>query len=111
MKKELIKSNFYEAVNGKWLEQAVIPGDQPSISAFLELHLGIEKTLMDLTSTWEKDPSKLNDNLKKFIKLYQMTKDFDKRKELGTKPFEVVLNKIKNLNNLTELEQAFVDLS
>ncbi len=111
MKKELIKSNFYEAVNGKWLEQAVIPGDQPSISAFLELHLGIEKTLMDLTSTWEKEPSKLNDNLKKFIKLYQMTKDFDKRKELGTKPFEVVLNKIKNLNNLTELEQAFVDLS
>ncbi|MFA5470665.1 MAG: M13-type metalloendopeptidase [Acholeplasmataceae bacterium] len=111
MKKELIKSNFYEAVNGKWLEQAVIPGDQPSISAFLELHLGIEKTLMDLTSTWEKEPSKLNDNLKKFIKLYQMTKDFDKRKELGTKPFEVVLNKIKNLNNLNELEQAFVDLS
>lgn len=111
MKKELIKSNFYEAVNGKWLEQAVIPGDQPSISAFLELHLGIEKTLMDLTSTWEQDPSKLNDNLKKFIKLYQMTKDFDKRKELGTKPFEVVLNKIKNINNLTELEQAFVDLS
>ena len=43
MKKELIKTNFYEAVNGQWLEKSVIPGDQPSISAFLELHLDIEK--------------------------------------------------------------------
>lgn len=54
MNKELIKTNFYEAVNGEWLEKAVIPGDQPSISAFLELHLGIEKTLMDLAAKWGK---------------------------------------------------------
>lgn len=54
MKKELIKTNFYEAVNEDWLKKAVIPGDQPSVSAFLELHLGIEKTLMDLTEKWKK---------------------------------------------------------
>ena len=111
MKKELIKTNFYEAVNGEWFEKAVIPGDQPSISAFLELHLGIEKTLMDLTSKWEKDQTGLNDNLKKFIKLYQMTKDFDKRNELGTKPFEVILNKIKQLDALKDLDQTFNDLT
>ena len=111
MKKELIKTNFFEAVNGEWLDQAVIPGDQPSISAFLELHLGIEKTLMDLTAAWEQDPSKLNDNLKKFIKLYQMTKDFDKRQELGTKPFEVILSKLNQLKSLKDLEKAFVDLT
>ena len=56
MKKELIKTSFYEAVNGEWLENAVIPGDQPSVSAFLELHLGIEKLLMDLASKWESNP-------------------------------------------------------
>ncbi|MDY0294900.1 MAG: M13-type metalloendopeptidase [Acholeplasmataceae bacterium] len=111
MNKEQIKKNFYEAVNGEWLEKAVIPGDQPAISAFLELHLGIEKTLMDLTSKWEKDQAGLNDNLKKFIKLYQMTKDFDKRNELGTKPFDIILNKIKSLNGLNELDQAFADLT
>jgi putative endopeptidase len=109
--KELIKSNFYEAVNGEWLEKAVIPGDQPSVSAFLELHLGIEKTLMKLTSKWEKDPSSLNDNLKKFIKLYKMTKDFDKRNELGTKPFELILNKINKLNSLKDLEAAYYDFT
>jgi putative endopeptidase len=109
--KELIKSNFYEAVNGEWLEKAVIPGDQPSVSAFLELHLGIEKTLMKLTSKWEKDQTGLNDNLKKFIKLYKMTKDFDKRNELGTKPFEIILNKINSLNNLKDLEAAYNDFT
>ncbi len=54
MKKELIKTNFYEAVNGEWLEKAVIPGDKPSMSAFLELHLDIEKTLLELTAKWKK---------------------------------------------------------
>ena len=109
MKKELIKTSFYEAVNGEWLENAVIPGDQPSVSAFLELHLGIEKLLMDLASKWESNPKDLNDNLKKFIKLYQMNKDFDKRSELGTKPFNVILNKIKNLNHLKDLENAYAE--
>lgn len=111
MNKEQIKTNFYEAVNGEWLEKAVIPGDQPSMSAFLELHLGIEKTLMDLTASWEKDTKALNQNLKKFIKLYQMTKDFDKRAELGTKPFQVILNKIKNLKGLKDLEKVFTDFT
>lgn len=48
MKKELIKDNFYEAVNGSWLEKIEIPSDQPAMSAFTELHLDIEKTLMEL---------------------------------------------------------------
>lgn len=111
MNKEQIKTNFYEAVNGEWLKEAVIPGDQPSVSAFLELHLGIEKTLMDLTSKWEKDQTGLNDNLKKFITLHRMTKDFEKRNELGTKPFEVVLNKINELNGLKDLDRVFADLT
>jgi len=110
MKKEQIKTNFYEAVNGEWMEKAVIPSDQPVVSAFLELHLGIEKTLMDLTSEWEKDQEKLNENLKKYIKFYQMTKDFDKRNELGSKPFEVILNKIQQLNNLKDLDNVFEEL-
>lgn len=48
MKQELIKNNYYEAVNKEWIDAAVIPGDQPMMSAFLELHLDIEKLLMDL---------------------------------------------------------------
>lgn len=90
MNKALIKKNFYKAVNKDWLEKAEIPADQPSMSAFLELHLGIEKTLMDLTSAWESNNKELNPQLKKYIKYYQMTKDFEKRDLLGSKPFEVI---------------------
>lgn len=111
MKNELIKSNFYEAVNKEWLDQAQIPSDQPSISSFLELHLGIEKTLMALTSEWEKNPDNLNPNLKKYIKLYQMTKNFDKRNELGAKPFKVVLDQIESLMSLRDLENRFKALT
>lgn len=111
MKKEQVKTNFYEAVNEDWLKKAEIPGDQPSVSAFLELHLGIEKTLMDLTSKWENDQKGLNDNLKKYIKLYQMTKDFDKREELGVKPFNNILNKINHLKGLKDLDNAFKDFT
>ncbi len=110
MNNDKIKTNFYESVNGEWLEKTEIPGDQPSVSAFLELHLGIEKTLMDLTAKWEKNQDGLNANLKKYIKLYQMTKDFDKRSELGTKPFELILNKMKKLNSLEDLFKNYNDL-
>ena len=111
MKTEHIKSDYYQAVNGEWLEKAVIPDDQPSISAFLELHLGIEKTLMDLTAKWEADQTGLSENLKKFISLYKMTKNFEQREKLGTKPFDVILEKINSLESLKDLERAFDDLT
>lgn len=111
MNKELIKSNFYEAVNGEWLEKAEIPGDQPAVSAFLELHLEIEQLLMDLTKQWEKDPSDLQENLKKYINLYQMTNDFDTRKELGTKPFEAIKQKLDDLHSVKDLEKAFKEFT
>ena len=111
MNKERIKSNYYEAVNGAWLEKAKIPGDQPAVSAFLELHLGIEKTLMDLTKKWDKDPSALNENLKKYIELYRMTKDFETRNSLGAKPFDLILNQIKSLKGIGDLQANFKDFS
>ena len=111
MDKNLLKQNYYEAVNKEWLETAVIPGDQPAISAFVELHLDIEKTLLELASKWEKDQAGLNDNLQKFVKLYKMAKDFDKRQQLGSKPIEVVLEKIKQINSIKDLQNNFKDLT
>jgi len=105
MNKELIKKNYYEAVNGEWLSKAVIPGDQPQISAFLELHLGIEKTLMELASKWEHDQTGLDKNLLKFVKLHNMTKDFETREKLGIAPIKPVIDKINGIKSLKDLEQ------
>ncbi len=110
MKKELIKNNFYQAVNGSWLDKAVIPSDQPSISAFLELHLGIEKTLMELASNWNKDSNGLNDNLLKFVKVYKKANDFEMREKLGSNAINKVIDQIDNINSLSELEKQFKEL-
>lgn len=109
MKKELIKENFYQAVNGSWLQQVEIPSDKPAMSAFLELHLGIEKTLMELVTKWENDQTGLNENLLKFVKYYEMTKDFATREKLGTKPLEPVLKRIQDLKSLKDLKANFKD--
>jgi putative endopeptidase len=111
MNNNLVKDNFYEAVNGEWLKKAKIPGDQPAVSAFLELHLGIEKTLISLTKEWEKNQEGLSDNLQKFVKLYKMTKDFDTRNTLGAKPFEEVESRISNLQNLESFQQEYYELA
>lgn len=107
MNESKIKTNFYEAVNDEWLKNAKIPDDQPSMSAFLELNLAIEKTLMDLTEKWAKDPSTLSPELKEYIKLYSMTNDFQTREKLGAKPFNVILEPLNGLNSLSDLENSF----
>jgi putative endopeptidase len=104
MEKNLIKNNYYEAVNKEWLEKAEIPSDQPQMSAFLELHLEIEEKLMNLANKWLKDQSGLNNHLLKFVKLYQMTKDFETRNKLGSKPLQPIITKIKNLKSLSDFE-------
>lgn len=111
MNNNLVKDNFYEAVNGEWLKKVKIPGDQPAVSAFLELHLGIEKTLISLAKEWEKNQEGLSDNLRKFVKLYKMTKDFDTRNTLGAKPFEDVERRISNLQNLKSFQQEYYELA
>lgn len=103
MKKELIKKDYYRAVNSSWLEKAVIPGDQPQISAFLELHLDIEKLLMELAEKWNKDESGLDKNLLKFVKLYKMSNDFETREKLGIEPIKPIIKKINKLTSLKDL--------
>lgn len=109
MKQELIKNNYYEAVNKEWIDAAVIPGDQPMMSAFLELHLDIEKLLMDLAKKWDKDQTGLNNHLQEFVKLYKMTNDFATREKLGAEPLKPVIKKILNLKSLKDLEKNMKD--
>ena len=44
--KDLIKDDLYLAVNGKWLESAVIPEDKPTTGGFSDLVEEIEQKLI-----------------------------------------------------------------
>ena len=41
-----IQDDLYQAVNGEWLEKAVIPEDKPMTGGFADLDEGVEKLLM-----------------------------------------------------------------
>ena len=41
--RQLIKEDLYQAVNGDWLETAVIPDDKPSTGGFMNLRDGVEE--------------------------------------------------------------------
>ena len=47
MNKELLKQDFYEAVNEEWLKTAKIPADKPVTGGFQELVVGIDDLLMN----------------------------------------------------------------
>lgn len=111
MKKELLKDNFYQAVNNSWLEKAEIPADKPAMSAFLELHLEIEETLLDLAKKWSKDQTGLNDNLLKFVKIYNKANNFKEREEEGTDEINKVINLVDNIKSLKNIEDNFKDLT
>lgn len=110
MNKELMKDNFYKAANSSWLEKAVIPADQPAISAFLELHLGIEKLLMDLAKGWEKDQTGLSANMKKFVAIYKKANNFELREKEGSTALAKVIAKVEELKSLKDLETNFKEL-
>lgn len=97
---DLIKTDFYEAVNGEHLKELVIPEDRPATGGFNTLAENTEKTLIeDLNSL--KNPDK---NMEKFLKLYNMAKD-DENKKRGLNFLKTIVSKIENTNSYQELQQ------
>ena len=41
-----IQDDLYWAVNGEWMEKAVIPDDKPTTGGFSDLDQGVEKIMM-----------------------------------------------------------------
>lgn len=99
---ELLKEDFYMAVNGKWLEDAVIPADRPTVGGFTELVIKTEETLInDFNSkTIYKD-----EMMNEFIKLYEYTKDFSKRDKEGIKGLSKYVKKLEELNNFKDYKK------
>lgn len=44
-----LQDDFYDYVNGKWAETAVIPDDKPSTGGFMDLDQDIENLMLDIT--------------------------------------------------------------
>lgn len=103
--KALVKDNLYEAVNGDWIKEAVIPDDKSSTGGFTTLRDDVEKLLMDDTSRMAKGEIEIvNPEQEEFIKYYRLAHDFEERDTLAEKPILPYVEKIKELKSYQDLQ-------
>lgn len=111
MNKDIIKKDFYKAVNGEWFKKARIASDKSATGGFYELDRDLERQVRKLASKWIKTPSLVSDPiLQEFVKFYKMTKDFTKREQMASKPLEKYLIKIESLKSWQDICNNYSEL-
>ena len=106
-----IQDDLYMAVNGEWLKTAVIPDDRPTAGGFVELNEDVEKLMMaDFRAM--ADGSKTTDipEMKYAIALYQKMLDTDRRNGEGITPLLPLLERIRAIRNVADLNRIAAEL-
>lgn len=105
-----IQDDLYEAVNGEWLKNAVIPADKPTTGGFNNLADEVEKNMMaefdDILDGKNKTDIK---EMEYAVKLYSKIIDKERRNKDGINPILPLLNKIKGLKKVADLNNLDFD--
>lgn len=105
---EAVRQDLYEAVNGDWVAQAKIPADKPATGGFNDLVDEIEETLMADLDQMEKE-APTDPKLAEAVKLYTLTKDFDRREKEGTVPLKARLAELEKLQSYQDVQEHLVN--
>lgn len=105
---EAVRQDLYEAVNGDWVAQAKIPADKPATGGFNDLVDEIEETLMADLDQMEKE-APTDPKLAEAVKLYTLTKDFDRREKEGTVPLKARLAELEKLQSYQDVQEYLVN--
>ncbi len=102
-----IQDDLYEAVNGEWLKTAVIPEDRPITGGFSELDQGVEKIMMADFAAFAKG-DKVSDipQMHYAIALYKKVLDRERRNLEGIRPALPLLEKIRSIKTIDDLNEA-----
>lgn len=102
-----IQDDLYEAVNGEWLKTAVIPEDRPITGGFSELDQGVEKIMMADFAAFAKG-DKVSDIPQMYyaIALYKKVLDRERRNLEGIRPALPLLEKIRSIKTIDDLNEA-----
>ncbi|MGX7109290.1 M13 family metallopeptidase [Facklamia miroungae] len=107
----LLKDNLYQAVNGEWLEKAVIPSDKPATGGFMSLAEKVEEVCLNDISELLEDKITTTDPLMlEFIKLYKQALDFDQREKDGYVEAKAFLNSILSQADYQAITDKMVEL-
>lgn len=106
----LLKDDFYEYVNGAWLETAEIPEDKPATGGFQDLVDEIDRLLMKEFENFSQHPETIPPGrLQDAVAYYDLAKDYESRDRLGAAPLRPLLERVTALENLEDLNRQLVD--
>ncbi len=91
--------DFYQYVNGKWIETTEIPDEYPRWGTFLILR---DKSLQDVKSLFEHTSEEDND-FKKIKDFYSQGMDIEKRNQQDIEPIQYLLDRINEIKSKEDL--------
>ncbi|HEL0729898.1 TPA: endopeptidase [Streptococcus equi subsp. zooepidemicus] len=104
------QEDFYQAVNGKWAETAVIPDDKPRTGGFSDLADEIEDLMLTTTDAWLAGEHVPKDAiLENFVKFHRLVADYDKRDQVGVAPALDLIEEYKALGSFAEFASKVAD--
>lgn len=108
LKKDIrVQDDFYNAVNKEWLSNIKLEDGYVSYGTFEEVcgkvNEDIHNIILDIQKN--KDAYDKNSDELKVLNLYNNYLDMEKRNELGTKPIEKYINKIKDIKTIRDLKE------
>ena len=105
-----IEDDLYEAVNGDWIATAVIPEDRPVTGGFSDLDQEVERILMEDFKSFSLGNKKTDiKEMEYAVELYKKVIDVKRRNEDGIKPIIPLLEEIKNLKTVDDLNNKALD--
>ena len=106
-----IQDDLYEAVNGEWLKTAVIPEDRPAAGGFVELDQNVEKQMMaDFRALAEGSKTTDIPEMKYAVALYKKVLDSERRNREGIAPALPLLDRIRAIKTVEDLNAAAPEL-
>ncbi len=106
-----IQDDLYQAVNGEWLETAVIPKDKPMTGGFSTLEEAVEATMMaDFKALSEGKKHSDIPELKYAIALYKKALDRERRNREGIAPVLPLLKLLRSIQSLEDLNRHAAEL-
>ena len=111
MEEVRIQDDLYWAVNGKWHETAVIPEDRPTTGGFSDLDQDVEKIMMaDFREFAEGTKTSDIPEIKYAAALYRKIMDTERRNREGIAPALPILEKIRSISTVAELNDSAAEL-
>lgn len=103
--------DFFQYVNGTWLDKTEIPSDRTTWGSFNELIKKTDKDAMAILKEASKNPKyKSNTDQGKAVNLFNTVLDTVGRNKRGIEPLKPYLKKIDAIKNVADLQKYLVEM-